>query len=164
MAKLIRFHCGRGQLPNYGNPASMPVWWPNHIIDWTKIKNLSHRYEGYLGNTYSNCLRIAMIRGYAHYGLDANEYVEKKGIRDPYQPLYSNSPLHLEAMALSNGNSGNLQAIHTNSIQTGASQDQINRRASQDQVKNNNQTNGISGQAKRPLPLLVPISSLVSEG
>ena len=68
LAKLIRFHCGRGQLPNYGNPSSMPVWWPNHIIDWTKIKNLSHRYEGYLGNTYSNCLRIAMIRGYAHYG------------------------------------------------------------------------------------------------
>ena len=87
LAKLIRFHCGRGQLPNYGNPASMPVWWPNHIIDWTKIKNLSHRYEGYLGNTYSNCLRIAMIRGYAHYGLDANEYVENKGIREPYQPL-----------------------------------------------------------------------------
>ena len=55
----------------------MPCWWPNHLIDWTQIKNLSHKYEGYLGNTYSNCLRIAVIRGYAHYGLDANEYVEK---------------------------------------------------------------------------------------
>ena len=76
LAKLIRFHCGN-QLPNYGNPASMPCWWPNHLIDWTQIKNLSHKYEGYLGNTYSNCLRIAVIRGYAHYGLDANEYVEK---------------------------------------------------------------------------------------
>ena len=97
-----------------------------------------------------------MIRGYAHYGLDANEYVEKKGIRDPYQPLYTNSPLHLESMALNNGNSGNFQSSHTNSIQSGASQDQLNRRASSDQVKNN-QTNGISGQAKRPLPLLVPI-------
>ena len=52
LAKLVRFHCGKGQLPNYGNPSSMPVWWPNHIIDWTKIKNLSHRYEGFLGNTY----------------------------------------------------------------------------------------------------------------
>merc|ERR1712020_317098 len=55
----------------------MPCWWPNHLIDWTQIKNLSHKYEGYLGNTYSNCLRIAVIRGYAHYGLDANDYVEK---------------------------------------------------------------------------------------
>ncbi len=44
LARLIRFHCGRGQLPNYGNPNSMPVWWPNHLIDWSKIKNLSHRY------------------------------------------------------------------------------------------------------------------------
>jgi hypothetical protein len=66
------------QLPNYGNPASMPCWWPNHLIDWMQIKNLSHRYEGYLGNTYSNCLRIAVIRGYAHYGLDANDFVEKQ--------------------------------------------------------------------------------------
>jgi hypothetical protein len=51
------------------------------LIDWLQIKNLSHRYEGYLGNTYSNCLRIAVIRGYAHYGLDANEYVEKQNGR-----------------------------------------------------------------------------------
>ncbi len=56
----------------------MPCWWPNHLIDWMQIKNLSHRYEGYLGNTYSNCLRIAVIRGYAHYGLDANDFVEKQ--------------------------------------------------------------------------------------
>ena len=78
LAKLIRFHCGN-QLPNYGNPASMPSWWPNHLINWGQIKNLSHKYEGYLGNTYSNCLRIAVIRGYAHYGLDANEYVDNQG-------------------------------------------------------------------------------------
>ena len=71
------------QLPNYGNPASMPCWWPNHLIDWLQIKNLSHRYEGYLGNTYSNCLRIAVIRGYAHYGLDANDFVEKQNGSSP---------------------------------------------------------------------------------
>ena len=62
----------------------MPCWWPNHLIDWLQIKNLSHRYEGYLGNTYSNCLRIAVIRGYAHYGLDANEYVEKQNGRPSF--------------------------------------------------------------------------------
>lgn len=50
----------------------------------SQIKNLSHKYEGYLGNTYSNCLRIAVIRGYAHYGLDANEYVAKPGSRRNY--------------------------------------------------------------------------------
>ena len=61
----------------------MPCWWPNHLIDWLQIKNLSHRYEGYLGNTYSNCLRIAVIRGYAHYGLDANEFVEKQNGKSP---------------------------------------------------------------------------------
>lgn len=103
LAKLIRFHCGRGQMPNYGNPASMPVWWPNHIIDWSKIKNLSHRYEGYLGNTYSNCLRIAMIRGYAHYGLDANEYVESKGGGGALDISYSNDEIMLTGTPVING-------------------------------------------------------------
>ena len=153
LAKLIRFHCGRGQLPNYGNPASMPVWWPNHIIDWTKIKNLSHRYEGYLGNTYSNCLRIAMIRGYAHYGLDANEYVENKGIREPYQPLY-NSPLD----TFSSNSEANLMQAQSRVIMHPSQQPQ----------------SGISYQQmpkptampppSRPPPLLVPLSSMVSEG
>ena len=81
LAKLIRFHCGN-QLPNYGNPASMPSWWPNHLINWSQIKNLSHKYDGYLGNTYSNCLRIAVIRGYAHYGLDANEWVGTQQVNE----------------------------------------------------------------------------------
>ena len=75
LSKLLRYQSGN-QPPNYGNPSFMPAWWPNEIIDWSQIKNLSHRYEGYLGNSYSNCLRIALIRGYAYYGLDANEYIE----------------------------------------------------------------------------------------
>jgi hypothetical protein len=145
LARLIRFHCGRGQLPNYGNPASMPSWWPNHIIDWTKIKNLSHRYEGYLGNTYSNCLRIAMIRGYAHYGLDANEYVESKGIRAPYDPAFlNNGGCGVEAGAIFNNfNNGQINLPGTPVIQP--------------VVLN-------SLKIKKPLPLLVPLSSMVSEG
>ena len=152
LAKLIRFHCGRGQLPNYGNPASMPVWWPNHIIDWTKIKNLSHRYEGYLGNTYSNCLRIAMIRGYAHYGLDANEYVENKGIREPYQPLY-NSPLDTsESMLMQQPLSTRVMMHPTQQPQTGIAYQQQQLPKPTMMVPS------------RPPPLLVPLSSMVSEG
>lgn len=148
LAKLIRFHCGRGQLPNYGNPASMPVWWPNHIIDWTKIKNLSHRYEGYLGNTYSNCLRIAMIRGYAHYGLDANEYVERKGIRDPYQPIHKSSPL--EQLALNGNNTASLVIPPPRQEKSGFAA--------------MNGHDSPMPMMKRPVPMLIPLSSLVSEG
>ena len=150
LAKLIRFHCGRGQLPNYGNPASMPVWWPNHIIDWTKIKNLSHRYEGYLGNTYSNCLRIAMIRGYAHYGLDANEYVENKGIREPYQPIF-NSPLESFSVP------SEPVVVHNTQPQAPILQPKL---PTQPVIFQRPQT----GQISKPPPLLVPLSSMVSEG
>ena len=145
LAKLIRFHCGRGQLPNYGNPSSMPVWWPNHIIDWTKIKNLSHRYEGYLGNTYSNCLRIAMIRGYAHYGLDANEYVENKGIREPYQPIF-NSPLE------------------SFSVPPEPVVAQPQAPAPQPRMPPTQTVNFQRPQGGKPPPLLVPLTSMVSEG
>ena len=156
LAKLIRFHCGRGQLPNYGNPASMPVWWPNHLIDWTKIKNLSHRYEGYLGNTYSNCLRIAMIRGYAHYGLDANEYVERKGIRDPYQPTQYD---HLKMAAISSA--GNTTAVNGSRplpVNNGTSQQTLGKEFNKAPVIS------LSNDKSRPLPMLVPLHSLVSDG
>ena len=135
LAKLVRFHCGKGQLPNYGNPSSMPVWWPNHIIDWTKIKNLSHRYEGFLGNTYSNCLRIALIRGYAHYGLDANEYVEAS-LTSHHTNHYNN---HTAANLLENSN--NVQEIQLPGVPV---------------------TNAVP--VRKPMPVLVPLSSLVSEG
>ena len=62
----------------------MPVWWPNDVFDWTALKNLSHRYDGNLGkirassfggltiissgDSYSNCLRLAIVQGYEFYG------------------------------------------------------------------------------------------------
>ena len=135
LAKLVRFHCGKGQLPNYGNPSSMPVWWPNHIIDWTKIKNLSHRYEGFLGNTYSNCLRIALIRGYAHYGLDANEYVESSSGGSQHHHTY-NSTSNFQDYLPPTNNTAEIQL-------TGAPVTQL---------------------PKKAMPVLVPLSSLVTEG
>ncbi len=77
LSKLL-WHNNRNHPPVYGSPLSMPEWWPNHLMDWTRLKNLRHRYEGPLGSTYTNCLRTALVRGYAFYGLDPNEYVEHK--------------------------------------------------------------------------------------
>ena len=45
----------------------MPVWWPNDVFEWTALKNLSHRYDGILGDSYSNCLRLAIVSGYEYY-------------------------------------------------------------------------------------------------
>ena len=45
----------------------MPVWWPNDVFEWTALKNLSHRYDGQLGDSYSNCLRLAIVQGYEFY-------------------------------------------------------------------------------------------------
>ena len=58
----------------------MPSGWQNHLINWPQIHNLSHKYNRYLGSTYSNWLRIAVIRGYAHYELDANEWVKMQQV------------------------------------------------------------------------------------
>jgi hypothetical protein len=61
------------QFSQYGNPASMPSWWPNHVMDWMKIKNLGQSYKG-----IARSLRIALFSGYKHYGLNANNYIRKQ--------------------------------------------------------------------------------------
>lgn len=58
LARLLRFHCGAN--PKYGLVETMPVWWPNEVFEWTALKNLSHRFEGFMGDSYSNCLRLAL--------------------------------------------------------------------------------------------------------
>ena len=65
LSRLLRFHCGKN--PKYGTVHSMPVWWPNDVFEWTALKNLSHRYDGVLGDSYSNCLRLAIMAGYEYY-------------------------------------------------------------------------------------------------
>ena len=77
LTKLLWFQSNHSA-PNYGCMESMPVWWPNHLMDWGKLKNLRHKYEGPLGNSYTSCLRTALILGYSHYGLDPNEYVSSR--------------------------------------------------------------------------------------
>jgi len=77
LSRLLRFHCGKN--PKYGTIQSMPVWWPNDVFEWTALKNLSHRYDGNLGDSYSNCLRLAIVQGYEFYGKDPYSYVEETG-------------------------------------------------------------------------------------
>ncbi len=81
LCKLLWFFNGY-QLPQYGNPETMPDWWPNELMDWTKLRNLRHKYDGPLGDSYTNCLRIALRRGLEYYGIDPTTYhveqVQKK--------------------------------------------------------------------------------------
>eukprot|EP00088_Acartia_fossae_P005886 TRINITY_DN1266_c0_g1_i1.p1 TRINITY_DN1266_c0_g1~~TRINITY_DN1266_c0_g1_i1.p1 ORF type:complete len:578 (+),score=109.81 TRINITY_DN1266_c0_g1_i1:119-1852(+) len=77
LARLLRYHCGSN--PKYGDPASMPVWWPNDSFEWAKLKNLSHRFDGFMGDSYSNCLRLAVACGYEFYGKDPMLFVEDPG-------------------------------------------------------------------------------------
>ena len=31
------------QLPQYGNRATMPTWWPDELMPWVSLKNLRHK-------------------------------------------------------------------------------------------------------------------------
>jgi hypothetical protein len=75
LARLLRYHCGAN--PKYGCPSSMPIWWPNESFEWAALKNLSHRFEGHMGDSYSNCLRLALASGYEFYNVDPMTYVEE---------------------------------------------------------------------------------------
>ena len=49
------------------------------MFEWTALKNLSHRYDGQLGDSYSNCLRLAIVQGYEHYHKDPYTFTEETG-------------------------------------------------------------------------------------
>ena len=74
LSKLLWFH-NRDMPPCYGSPNSRPSWWPDNLMPWVHLKNLRHKYEGPLGNSYTFCLRKAVKLGYDFYGLDAEKPV-----------------------------------------------------------------------------------------
>lgn len=134
LSRLLWYH-NNSTPPSYGNIASMPQWWPNTLMDWTKLKNLRHGYGGPLGNSYTNCLRIATSRGYSFYGLDADKHVIENG----------------EAKAEDNGTSIDAPISMTPVI---LSPKEVMTETPAFTIT------PLSTQLKKPMPSLVPISSL----
>ncbi len=77
LSKMLWFH-NKNNPPLYGNAQSRPAWWPDNLMKWVCMKNLRHRYDGPLGNSYTNCLKIALVRGYSFYGLNPSTYLEEE--------------------------------------------------------------------------------------
>jgi hypothetical protein len=62
------------------------------VFEWTALKNLSHRYDGQLGDSYSNCLRLAIVQGYEHYGKVGGCWPGRATLHTPSSSL---GPVHL---------------------------------------------------------------------
>ena len=86
-----------------------------------------------------------MIRGYAHYGLDANEYVESMNNREPL-------PLHVQTAAYGTNSMTN-EYVPAN-----------NQSVTEIQLPGTPVTQIPIPIPKKSMPVLVPLSSLVSEG
>ncbi len=99
-----------------------------------------------MGNTYSNCLRIAIIRGYAHYGLDANDYVESFG-RPGAQQQYIPHDVYANGNSSPTTNDGATSS--TNNIDLPGLP--ITRPVS-------------VPTTKKPLPMLVPLAKIIESG
>ncbi len=102
LSQILMFHNG-GRAPRYMDPAAKPEWWPDHLIDWCRLKNLRHRYEGPLGNTYTNCLRAALVAAYAFYDVDSSKYVDSnvnnEGEADNAVPMKGSLREHINQVA-----------------------------------------------------------------
>jgi hypothetical protein len=176
LARLLRYHCGTN--PKYGDPASMPVWWPNQSFEWGKLKNLSHRFEGFMNDSYSNCLRLAVACGYEFYGKDPMDFVEDPGEDLPSVSANTRRPSTDTAMSdlvkkLDGVIDSNIELYKINQFAEAANN--MDLKSSQTESNHYELTNGLEDEPhspisppltavkrKRPPPPLLPISAVKS--
>ena len=64
LSKLIWLGNG-GRRPQYGNPDTKPLWWPQHILPWEEMKKMGGRKSVELSNiNYTEILKqcLATVR------------------------------------------------------------------------------------------------------
>jgi len=150
LARLLRFHCGSN--PKYGDPSSMPVWWPNDSFEWGALKNLSHRFEGHMGDSYSNCLRLALAHGYEFYNKDPQTYVE-----DPAESLPNVASKRITQFKV-NPQVSELIQIFDGAVESNLS---IAQRINSDPPADMEEPVEVP-RRKRPPPPLIPISAVLN--
>jgi len=74
LSKLIWLGNG-GRRPQYGNPETKPVWWPQHVLPWGEMKKMGGRKSQELSHiNYTEILKQCLAAGYEYFGYDPATY------------------------------------------------------------------------------------------
>jgi hypothetical protein len=57
--------------PQYGNPETKPVWWPNELLNWAEMKKMGGKKADGLSNVnYNEIQKTILHEGYKYFGFD----------------------------------------------------------------------------------------------
>jgi len=57
--------------PQYGNPETKPVWWPNDLLNWAEMKKMGGKKADGLSNVnYNEIQKTILNEGYKYFGFD----------------------------------------------------------------------------------------------
>jgi len=57
--------------PQYGNPETKPVWWPNDLLNWAEMKKMGGKKSAGLTNVnYNEIQKNILYEGYKYFGFD----------------------------------------------------------------------------------------------
>jgi len=74
LSKLIWLGNG-GRRPQYGNPDTKPVWWPQHLLPWEDMKKMGGKKSEELSHiNYTEILKQCLAAGYEYFGYDPATY------------------------------------------------------------------------------------------
>jgi len=74
LSKLIWLGNG-GKRPQYGNPETKPLWWPQHVLPWEEMKKMGGRKSQELSHiNYTEILKQCLAAGYEYFGYDPSTY------------------------------------------------------------------------------------------
>jgi len=57
--------------PQYGNPETQPIWWPNQLLKWAEMKKMGGKKSAGLTNVnYNEIQKNILHEGYKYFGFD----------------------------------------------------------------------------------------------
>jgi len=80
LSKLIWLGNG-GKRPQYGNPDTKPLWWPQHVLPWEEMKKMGGRKSQELSHiNYTEILKQCLAAGYEYFGYDPSTYYTSEAV------------------------------------------------------------------------------------
>jgi len=125
LSKLIWLGNG-GKRPQYGNPETKPMWWPQHVLPWEEMKKMGGRKSQELSHiNYTEILKQCLAAGYEYFGYDPSTYfsteppeIQMSDIS--YSSIEDQSYEDFTSSSTPNNPSTNLAITHSSSVNHGS--------------------------------------------
>ena len=74
--------------PQYGNPDTKPVWWPNELLNWAEMKKMGGKKADGLSNVNYNEIQKTILHEVFNFRMKLSKLLDKKWMAIP-NPWYT---------------------------------------------------------------------------